>query len=152
MRRLGFILLAALLVVVYVIGYWPQHSQLQKTESKLQSVSFQLADAQARLQIYSLSDRLVRLIDKVEEKNFGDAQKFSSEFYDQVRAEITQTNDENRKSVLQSILNKRDAVTAGLTNGASATTEVLHQSLRELRPLVDSASATGSTAPPPKTN
>jgi hypothetical protein len=152
MRRLGFILLAALLVVVYVIGYWPQHSQLQKTESKLQSVSSQLADAQARLQIYSLSDRLVRLIDKVEEKNFGDAQKFSSEFYDQVRAEMTQTNDENRKSVLQSILNKRDAVTAGLTNGASATTEVLHQSLRELRPLVDSASATGSTAPPPKTN
>jgi translation elongation factor EF-G len=152
MRRLGFILLAALLVVVYVIGYWPQHSQLQKTESKLQSVSSQLADAQARLQIYSLSDRLVRLIDKVEEKNFGDAQKFSSEFYDQVRAEMTQTNDENRKSVLQSILNKRDAVTAGLTNGASTTTEVLHQSLRELRPLVDSASATGSTAPPPKTN
>ena len=152
MRRLGFILLAALLVVVYVIGYWPQHSQLQKTESKLQSVSSQLADAQARLQIYSLSDRLVRLIDKVEEKNFGDAQKFSSEFYDQVRAEMAQTNDENRKSVLQSILNKRDAVTAGLTNGASATTEVLHQSLRELRPLVDSASATGSTAPPPKTN
>jgi hypothetical protein len=152
MRRLGFILLAALLVVVYVIGYWPQHSQLQKTESKLQSVSSQLADAQARLQIYSLSDRLVRLIDKVEEKNFGDAQKFSSEFFDQVRAEMTQTNDEHRKSVLQSILNERDAVTAGLTNGASATTEVLHQSLRELRPLVDSASATGSTAPPPKTN
>jgi hypothetical protein len=152
MRRLGFILLAALLVVVYVIGYWPQHSQLQKTESKLQSVSSQLADAQARLQIYSLSDRLVRLIDKVEEKNFGDAQKFSSEFFDQVRAEMTQTNDEHRKSVLQSILNKRDAVTAGLTNGASATTEVLHQSLRELRPLVDWASATGSTAPPPKTN
>jgi hypothetical protein len=152
MRRLGFILLAALLVVVYVIGYWPQHSQLQKTESKLQSVSSQLTDAQARLQIYSLSDRLVRLIDKVEEKNFGDAQKFSSEFYDQVRAEITQTNDENRKSVLQSILNKRDAVTAGLTNGASATTEVLHQSLRELRPLVDSASSTGSTVAPPKTN
>jgi hypothetical protein len=152
MKRLGFILLAALLVVVYVIGYWPQHSQLQKTESKLQSVSSQLADAQARLQIYSLSDRLVRLIDKVEEKNFGDAQKFSSEFFDQVRAEMTQTNDEHRKSVLQSILNERDAVTAGLTNGASATTEVLHQSLRELRPLVDSASATGSTAPPPKTN
>jgi hypothetical protein len=152
MRRLGFILLAALLVVVYVIGYWPQHSQLQKTESKLQSVSSQLADAQARLQIYSLSDRLVRLIDKVEEKNFGDAQKFSSEFFDQVRAEMTQTNDEHRKSVLQSILNERDAVTAGLTNGASATTEVLHQSLRELRPLVDSASATGSTVPPPKTN
>ena len=152
MRRLGFILLAALLVVVYVVGYWPQHSQLQKTERRLQSVSSQLADAQARLQIYSLSDRLVLLIDKVEEKNFGDAQKFSSEFFDQVLAEMTQTNDEHRKSVLQSILNKRDAVTAGLTNGASATTEVLHQSLRELRPLVDSALVPGSTAPPPKTN
>jgi ABC-type transporter Mla subunit MlaD len=139
-------------VVVYVVGYWPQHSQLQKTERTLQSVSSQLADAQARLQVYSLSDRLVRLIDKVEEKNFGDAQKFSSEFFDQVRAEMTQTNDEYCKSVLQSILNKRDAVTAGLTNGASAITEVLHQSLRELRPLVDSASVPGSAGPPPKTN
>ena len=74
MRRLVLILLAALLVVVYVVGYWPQHSQLQETERTLQSVSSQLADAQARLQIYSLSDRLVRLIDKVEEKNFGDAE------------------------------------------------------------------------------
>ena len=152
MRRLGFILLAALLVVVYVVGYWPQHIQLQKTERTLQSVSSQLADAQARLQIYSLSDRLVRLIDKVEEKNFGDAQKFSSEFFDQVSAEMTQTNDEHRKSVLQAILSKRDAVTAGLANGASATTEVLHQSLGELCSLVDSASVPGSTAPPPKTN
>lgn len=152
MRRVGFILLAALLVVVYVVGYWPQHSQLQKTERRLQSVSFQLADAQTRLQIYSLSDRLVRVIDKVEEKNFGDAQKFSSEFFDQVSTEMTQINDEHRKSVLQSILSKRDAVTAGLANGASATTEVLHQSLRELRPLMDSASVPGSAAPPPKTN
>ena len=152
MRRMGFILLAALLVVVYVVGYWPQHSQMQKTERRLQSVSSQLADTQSRLQIYSLSDRLVRVIDKVEEKNFGDAQKFSSEFFDQVSAEMTQINDEHRKSVLQSILNKRDAVTAGLANGSSATTEVLHQTLRELRPLMDSASVPGSPAPPPKTN
>jgi hypothetical protein len=152
MRRLGFVLLAALLVVVYVVGYWPPHSQLQKTQTSLQSVSSQLADAQARLQIYSLSDRLVRLIDKVDEKNFGDAQKLSSEFFDQAGAEMTRTNDEHRKSVLQSILGKRDAVTAGLANGASATAEVLHQCLVELRSLVDAVSVPSSTTPLPKTN
>jgi DNA anti-recombination protein RmuC len=152
MRKLGFILLATLLVVVYGVGYWPQHSQLHKTQERLESVSSQLADAQARLQIYSLSDRLVRLIEKVEEKNYGDAQKLSSEFFDQVHAETTQINDENCKSVLQSILSKRDAVTAGLANATPATAEVLHQSLRELRPLVDLASVPGFTVPPPKTN
>jgi hypothetical protein len=152
MKKLGFVLLAVLLVVVYVVGYWPQHSQLQETERRLQSVSSQLANAQARLHMYSLSDRLARLIDKVEEKNFGDAQKLSSEFFDQVRAEMTQTNDEHRKSVLQSILSKRDAVTTGLANGVSATGEVLRQSLAELRSLVDSASVPGSTASLPRTN
>jgi len=148
MRRLGLVLLVA----VYVAGYWPQHSRLQQAEGRLQSVSGQLADAQARLQSYSLSDRLARLIDKVEERNFGDAQKLSSEFHDQVRAEVTQSNGEHRKAVQQSILSKRDAVTAGLANGTVATSEVLHQGLRELWLLADSAPVPGSTAPLPKTN
>jgi hypothetical protein len=152
MRKLGFILLAILLVVVYAAGYWPQHSQFQRTDKRLKSVSSELADTQARLQIYILSDRLARLIDKVEEKNFGDAQKLSSSFFDQVAAEMAETTDQHRKAVLQSIVNRRDAVTTGLANGTSATGEVLHQSLRELWSLADSIAVPVQTTPLPKMN
>ena len=152
MTKLGAVLLILLLVVVYLAGYWPQHGQLQETDSRLQSTNTQLANAQARLRIYALGDRLAQLIETIEKKNYGDAQKLSSECFDQVRAEIMRSEDEKRKTVLQAILDKRDAVTTGLAKGEPGTVEAVRQFSRELRQLVESPAAANSVAPPAKTN
>lgn len=141
MKRFVIPLVLALIVAAYIVGYWPQHRRLTESQKSLQGVGAQLADAQDRLRICGLQNRLLSLTEKVAEKNYGDAQKLSSDFFDGVRAEIAQTEKVELKSALEPILGMRDSVTAGLANGDPAILALLRQAMKNIQGLVE---------PPPK--
>ena len=124
-------------MAAYIVGYWPQHRRLAESQKSLQGVRAQLADAQDRLRICSLQNRLLSLTEKVAGKNYGDAQKLSSDFFDRVRAEIGQTEKAELKSALEPILGMRDSVTAGLANGDPATLDLLRQATKKIQELVE---------------
>jgi len=136
MKSLVAFLVVALIVAAYFVGYWPERRQLGESQKNAQIVAAKLADAQDRLRICALQNQLLSLTRKVEEKNYGEAQKLSSDFFDQVRAEQTQTKKADLKSALEPVLAMRDSVTAGLAKGDPATLDVLRQAMSKIQGLL----------------
>ena len=138
MKALTLLIIAvALIAAAYLAGYWPQHQRILRLDEELRMTSSRLAEAQAEIRIYQLENRLLNLMEKTEQKNYGEAQKLSTDFFDRVRAEVPQAGKAPVQSLLESTLQKRDAVTAGLTKGDSATLDLLEQMLIGFRQAVE---------------
>ena len=138
MKVLTVLLIAvALIAAAYLAGYWPQHQRILRLDEELRMTSSRLTEAQAEIRIYQLENRLLNLMEKTEQKNYGEAQKLSTDFFDRVRAEVPQAGKAPVQSFLESTLQKRDAVTAGLTKGDLATLDLLRQILVGFRQVVE---------------
>jgi type II secretory pathway pseudopilin PulG len=133
------IIVLVLIAAAYVAGYWPEHRRLQEANQAMQTANQQLAKAQAVNRICRLQTRLLALMSLVEANNYGDAQKASKDFFDQVRIEATQTDRPDYKQALESVLDTRDAVTIQLAHNDPGVMTALRQSLLKLRQLVESA-------------
>lgn len=131
----AFLIIVVLLLIgtAYLGGYLPQHRQLTRARNELQTATKQLADSQDETRMCRLENRLLGVIERATERNYGEAQRLSSEFFDQVRSEISQTSRESFKSTLESALQKRDAVTVDLTQGNPAILDLLQQILSGFR-------------------
>ena len=142
MKFLTLSLIAVVLAAaVYLAGYWPQHQRISRLNDELRVASSQLAEAQGEIRIYQLANRLLGLIEKTEQKNYGEAQRLSSDFFDRVRSEISPASKPSIQSLLESTLQKRDMVTAGLTKGDSATLDLLRQILTGFRQAAEAGMA-----------
>jgi len=138
MKVLTVLLIAvALIAAAYLAGYWPQHQRVLSLDEDLHLANSRLAEAQAEIRIYQLENGLLGLMEKTEQKDYGEAQKLSSDFFDRVRSEIPQAMKASLQSLLESTLQKRDAVTAGLTKGDPATLDLLRQILVSFRQTVE---------------
>ncbi len=137
MKRLGWILFLLLLAVAYLAGYWPQHRNFREAQDNFNAVSARLADAESRIRLCKLQNDLIALVRKTAEKNYGEAQAFSTKFFDKVVAEARQTEDQKLKSSLESILQSRDAVTAALAKGDSSARDLLLPLEKALHDLVE---------------
>jgi len=147
MKALTLLIIAAALVAAaYLAGYWPQHQRVLSLDEDLRLANSRLADAQAEIRIYQLENRLLGVIEKTEEKNYGEAQKLSTDFFDRVRSEIPRARKASLQSLLEFTLQKRDAVTAGLTKGDLATLDLLRQILIGFRQAVEAELANPVTA------
>jgi len=137
MKRLGWILFLLLLAVAYVAGYWPQHRKFRESEDKRNAASAQLADAESRIRLCKLQNQLIALVRKTVDKNYGEAQALSTKFFDQVLTEARQTENQQSKSSLESILQRRDAVTAALAKGDASSRDLLLPLEKTLHELVE---------------
>ena len=147
MKALTLLIIAAALVAAaYLAGYWPQHQRVWSLDEDLRLANSRLADAQAEIRIYQLENRLLNLMEKTEQKNYGEAQKLSTDFFDRVRSEIPRARKASLQSLLEFTLQKRDAVTAGLTKGDLATLDLLRQILIGFRQAVEAELANPVTA------
>jgi replicative DNA helicase len=124
-----------LLAGAYVGGYWPQRQKLQEAQKNSAQAAQQLSSAQAAVHITRLENDLVALVDQTQNQNYGEAQKLSSRFFDDLRAELDRAPSAPYHSTLETIFSRRDAVTSGLTRADAAIIGPLRQSLGEVRQL-----------------
>ncbi|MBI3932087.1 MAG: hypothetical protein HY317_01605 [Acidobacteria bacterium] len=137
------LIVLVLLGIAYGVGYWPQRQGRAGVEERLARTEADLATAQARVRLAAILGQLLTLSDVVEAKNYGTAQEMSSRFFDAVRQESERTPEAAFKATLESILQMRDPVTAGLTRGDAATLELLRGFETRLRNAL-------GFAPPPQ--
>ena len=143
MKRFVFLLVLILIAGAYLAGYLPEHGRLEEAQRNLQAAEAKLADAQNQVRLYALESRLSRLVDIVGERNYGDAAKLSSDFFDAVRAEISATDKDEVKSTLEAVLGMRDSVTSKLAMGDASVLDQLRQAMSHLRPLAEVPAAQG---------
>jgi len=154
MKTFLFLLVVVLIGGAYFAGYLPQHQRLVESQRELQAAQTQLADVQARMRLYILQSRLARMIESVRGRNYGDAAKLSTEFFDDLRSTTSQTQDAQVRSELEAVLTLRDSVTMRLAVGDPAILDVLNGAMNRLRQLSEPSPAPvgaepTAPAPPP---
>jgi hypothetical protein len=137
MKKAAILLTLVLIFVAYLFGYWPEHGRLTASQQEVGALKAQLAEARAQVRMCVLQTRLFELIEKTREKNYGEALKLSSDFFDRVRTEFMQTERPDFKSALNSILQARDSVTAALAKGDGTASDVLSQASAQLRQIME---------------
>ena len=135
MKKIVFIFGILLLVGAYLGGYWPQRQKVHEAEKKSAQAIQELTSAQAVVRITRLENDLISLVDLTQNQNYGEAQKLSSRFFDDLRSELDHSPNAPYRQTLETIFARRDAVTSGLTRGDAATIGPLRQSLDEIRQL-----------------
>jgi len=135
MKMFAVILGILLLGGAYLGGYWPQRQKIQEAEKNVMQAAQQLTSAQAVVHITRLENDLVALVDQTQNQNYGEAQKLSSRFFDDLKAEVDRSPNAAYRSNLETILARRDVVTSGLTRADAAIIAPLRQSLGEVRQL-----------------
>ncbi|RMG54391.1 MAG: hypothetical protein D6723_05120 [Acidobacteria bacterium] len=116
-----FIVILISLIIGGVGGFIPMYLKSQDLEQQLAAVRQEMnaqADrlvlAQERLQVALLQNELGQMLLAVQEKNFGAAQKHSTNFFNRLRQVVFNLHDQELREPLQAILNRRDEITADL--------------------------------------
>jgi type II secretory pathway pseudopilin PulG len=137
MKKIVFLVVIVLMAAAYLAGYWPQHRRLVSLETSVRQANQQFAQAQSVVRLCSLQNRVLDLIAQTESGNYGDAQKASTAFFDQVRAEAMRNDKAGYTPALEAILGTRDMVTAGLARKDPATLDVLRQTVTRLHQAIE---------------
>jgi len=124
--RFAFIVLV-LMGLSFGGGFWWQHNKTDSVRSRLQAANAQLATDQATIRLCKLQQQLLSLVDDTANKNYGDAAALSTKFFNDLSAEAPNATEPQVKSVMQSILGKRDQVIGDLAKGDPASHDLFVQ-------------------------
>jgi hypothetical protein len=125
MKTVLAVVVIVLIGVAWAGGYWPERQRRVAAEAEASALRGQLAAAEARVRAAALLGDLLALRDEVSARNYGQAQEFSTRFFDRVRAEAARTSEAGLGSALQGILDTRDAVTSALTKAEPGALDLL---------------------------
>lgn len=126
-------IIAVVIVIAYLVGYWPERQRRIERDQEAVSLQTRLAEAEARVRLAQVLGELLHVIDAIEAMNYGDAQSLSSRFFDAARAEYDRTADAGVRSVLQSVFQTRDDVTSALARGDATVLRTLRNAELQLR-------------------
>jgi hypothetical protein len=118
--RIVLIAGGVLIVAAFLLGFVPQYQKANGLESRLAAGAQELNTARSQAQMREIGLLIGRVYLDVNQKNYGTASQSATRFFDQARAAAGQETDANRKTFLQTALNSRDAVIAGLAKGDPA--------------------------------
>jgi hypothetical protein len=121
------------LVIAYLAGYWPQHSQVNETRAQMQDLQTRLTAAEGRVRLGEVLGHLLRLSDAVAARNYGDASTLSSVFFDSVRTEATRADRPDVRTMLETIHATRDRVTSAIATADSTLGATLKEHEKTLR-------------------
>lgn len=117
-----FIIVVILLIVAALAGFIPMYVKSQRLEAQLAEVRQQLERRTAelrhteeQLELARLHNELGRMVMEVEQKNYEQAKKQSTQFFDRLRDLLYRLEDEELREPLQAVLSRRDEITADLT-------------------------------------
>lgn len=117
MKRAAIIIGIVLIGIAYVVGFWPEYQKVQSTQNQLKAVTTELSNAQAQTGLYRLQHQLLAVVRETNQKNYGEASKSATKFFDSVREQLPRQNNPKVKKTLQSMLQERDAVISALAKG-----------------------------------
>jgi hypothetical protein len=130
----GVVLLVA---GAYLFGLVPQRQRRLALEAEVTALKARAETAEERARLGTLFARLHGLADLAAERNYGQAEKLSSTFFDDVRAEAGRTREPEAGKALTGVLAARDAVTAGLTKADPGVVEVLRKAAGLLQAVLE---------------
>jgi hypothetical protein len=136
MRKIRLLLWVLLVVFAFFVGYWPQRQEMAALKQEREQMQKQLVSAEETAQVARLENELLVLIEQTESQNYGEGQKLSNAFFDDLRKQIDHDKSAAYVQKLETILARRDAVTAGLAKADPSTVTTLRQSLGEMRELM----------------
>lgn len=122
-----FFIVIVLMALSFGGGFWWEHTRSESVKSKLDSANAQLAKANDDVRLCRLQDELLTLVEDTANKNYGEAATASTQFFNQLSAEIDQTNQPAVKSTMQSILAQRDSATAEIAKADPASHDTFVQ-------------------------
>lgn len=133
MKRQTVIIAVVVLLVTFLVGFWPQRQRAAALATEVESLRARVAELEARNRGAELLGALLHLSDAAARKDFGQAQRLSTVFFDQVRAEAAASAVPALRSGLPGVLGERDAVTAALANPAEQVAARLQELQVKLR-------------------
>ncbi len=110
---------AAIIVVAFVAGFWPQHRQLTTFQATVVTLQAQLGAAAGCLRLAAGT-------------HYGEAANLSSAYFDAVRQEAARADGETR-GVLDGLLKSRDQVTTSIASTDPGLDVTLRLHERQLR-------------------
>jgi hypothetical protein len=121
------IVAGSLVVVAFLLGFFPQYLKSRNLENQLDSIrpKLQADDVDLLVGYIYLQTNL---------KNYGLASQYSTTFFDRARATAGQASDANRQKFLQLAFSKQDSVVSALAKGdpgSEADVQELFQSALE---------------------
>jgi hypothetical protein len=114
-----------LLLAGFLMGFIPQNSKARRFNGELAVAKQQLATCQFSGKLSGARELLAMSYLEANRKNFGIAQDYSSQFFDEVRKLSGEAPDANTGRSLQEVLNSRDSLTADLARGDPAAASLL---------------------------
>ena len=112
-------LLFVLLIAVYLGGYLPEHSKVNRMDDELREARRQTALARLR-------DLSGLAYIQASQKNYGLASKTSAAFFTAVQDVATQTADAAARKPYDELLGMREKITAELAKGDAEVMNDLH--------------------------
>jgi hypothetical protein len=122
-----FFIVLVLMALSFGGGFWLEHGKAESVQSKLNATTAELTKANDDVRLCRLEDELLTLTEDTANKNYGDAATASTEFFNHLSAEISQTSQPAAKSAMQSILGQRDQVTAEIAKADPASHDAFVQ-------------------------
>ncbi|MFB3916185.1 MAG: hypothetical protein ACE14M_05620 [Terriglobales bacterium] len=121
------ILWVVLLLVGFLIGFIPQYSRAQRTQSEMASARQQLSQCQLSGQLSQLRDTAALMYVEASRKNYGLAGERAAQFFTQASQVAASTSDVRVRNALQQMLQVRDEITADLAKGDPAVVPKLQE-------------------------
>jgi predicted negative regulator of RcsB-dependent stress response len=137
MKKALFIIVLVLIAAAYVGGYWPQRARVQQAEQASAQANQQVAAARELASMYRIQNDLLALTDQTQSLNYGQAQKLSGTFFDDVRQHVDKYPNAPYTATLQGIVGERDSVTSALTRADNSVLGTLRQNLSDIRQIGD---------------
>jgi hypothetical protein len=131
-RRTKLIAAAAVLAGVFLLGFVPQYGKARTLRTEAGAGQAQIVSLQWKLKLAELRDLMGLVYLETNQKNYGVARQHSTKFFTKARQLAAETSDPSLTAMLQEILQHRDHVTAGLTEGQPAIRTNLEEVLRKL--------------------
>ncbi|MBN2370794.1 MAG: hypothetical protein JXO72_09910 [Vicinamibacteria bacterium] len=152
MKKLFWYLIFVLVVAggSFLAGYLSEHKRRAAAENEVAVERAKVQDLEAQSRMWVLEDRLLMIMEHVQNKNYGLARDLSSPFFEELRREATRTPREDYRAALDELHARRDAVTAALTVAEPGVVSILRESIERLRRALGRPRL--SFAEPPRTS
>ena len=108
------ILVLVLMGGSFLGGFIPQYMRNRELERQLQEAKVEITNLDDQLQLSRLRNQLGVMLIEVERNNFGNAQKYSTQFFDQLSQLALRPREQALQQRLVGFANVRDEITADL--------------------------------------